>query len=70
MFWIFFLLQKEEVGVKTRYAQNINSMLQYEYSSVYFVCKKPNRPTLDEHNNYTNGSETNGFVSGVQEQEN
>jgi len=30
--------------VPTKYAQNPQSMLQYEYKSVYFVCRKPKFP--------------------------
>jgi len=51
--------------VKTRYAQNINSMLQCEYNSVYFVCRKPNG-YVDSVNHNQNGGETNS----AQEQEN
>jgi len=51
--------------VKTRYAQNINSMLQCEYNSVYFVCRKPNGH-VDGVNHNQNGGETNS----AQEQEN
>lgn len=29
------------MNVPTKYAQNPLSMLQYEYKSVYFVCRKP-----------------------------
>lgn len=29
----------------TKYAQNTQSMLQYEYKSVYFVCRKPKLTT-------------------------
>lgn len=36
-----FILEKCETGVKTKYCQNPRSMLQYEYDSVFFVCKKP-----------------------------
>ncbi|XP_047513838.1 carnosine N-methyltransferase [Pieris napi] len=36
-----FEILKEKTGVKTKYAQNPNSMLQNEYNSVYFVCRKP-----------------------------
>ncbi|XP_018398156.1 PREDICTED: carnosine N-methyltransferase isoform X1 [Cyphomyrmex costatus] len=60
-----FQLEKEETKVKTRYAQNINSMLQCEYNSVYFVCRKPNGH-VDGINHNQNGDETNS----VQEQEN
>lgn len=61
-----FHLEKEETHVKTRYAQNVNSMLQCEYNSVYFVCRKPKR-----HMNilgHQNGAESNGIQE--QEQEN
>ncbi|XP_011500547.1 PREDICTED: UPF0586 protein C9orf41 isoform X2 [Ceratosolen solmsi marchali] len=63
-----FQIEKEETHVKTRYAQNVNSMLQYEYNSVYFVCQKPKRPTTstEQPMSQSNGSETNG----LQEQEN
>ncbi|KAG5308821.1 CARME methyltransferase, partial [Acromyrmex insinuator] len=60
-----FQLEKEETKVKTRYAQNINSMLQCEYNSVYFVCRKPNGH-VDGVNHNQNGDETNS----AQEQEN
>ncbi|KAL6259804.1 hypothetical protein P5V15_009715 [Pogonomyrmex californicus] len=60
-----FQLEKEETKVKTRYAQNINSMLQCEYNSVYFVCRKPNED-IDGANHNQNGDETNS----AQEQEN
>ncbi|KAK2725932.1 hypothetical protein QYM36_000418 [Artemia franciscana] len=36
-----FTFEKEELGVKTTYCQNPSSMLQYEYNSVFFVCRKP-----------------------------
>ncbi|XP_072760850.1 carnosine N-methyltransferase [Anoplolepis gracilipes] len=57
-----FQLEKEKTQVKTRYAQNINSMLQCEYNSVYFVCRKPYEPDSTNRN----GTATNG----MQEQEN
>lgn len=38
---IGFVMEKSQTGVKTRYCQNPNSMLQYEYDSIFFVCKKP-----------------------------
>ncbi|XP_034946190.1 carnosine N-methyltransferase isoform X2 [Chelonus insularis] len=52
-----FIIEKEQTQVRTRYAQNINSMLQCEYNSVYFVCKKPNRLTAID---ITNELDTNG----------
>lgn len=52
--------------MKTRYAQNINSMLQCEYNSVYFVCRKPDGHA-DGINHNQNGGETN---NSAQEQEN
>ncbi|KAI8441435.1 hypothetical protein MSG28_015035 [Choristoneura fumiferana] len=36
-----FDILKEQTGVKTKYAQNPNSMMQHEYDSVFFVCRKP-----------------------------
>lgn len=57
--------QKEQTKVKTRYAQNINSMLQCEYNSVYFVCRKPDEH-VDGVNHNQNGDETNS----AREQEN
>lgn len=36
-----FDILKESTGVKTKYAQNPNSMMQHEYDSVFFVCRKP-----------------------------
>lgn len=61
-----FALQKEDTHVKTRYAQNTNSMLQYEYNSVYFVCRKPKLNVSGDFSNHLNGLESNG----IQEQEN
>lgn len=58
--------QKEQTKVKTRYAQNINSMLQCEYNSVYFVCRKPNGHVDGHVNHNQNGDETNS----AEEQEN
>ncbi|XP_020278481.1 carnosine N-methyltransferase isoform X2 [Pseudomyrmex gracilis] len=50
-----FQLENEKVQVKTRYAQNIKSMLQCEYNSVYFVCRKP--PADTNHKNQSNGAQ-------------
>ncbi|XP_041988083.1 carnosine N-methyltransferase [Aricia agestis] len=36
-----FEILSERSGVKTKYAQNPASMMQHEYSSVFFVCRKP-----------------------------
>ncbi|XP_071579735.1 carnosine N-methyltransferase [Temnothorax nylanderi] len=60
-----FQLEKEQTKVKTRYAQNVNSMLQCEYNSVYFVCRKPNGHA-DGVNHNQNGDE----INSAQEQEN
>lgn len=35
-----FVMEKSEIGLKTRYCQNPKSMLQYEYDSIFFVCRK------------------------------
>lgn len=35
-----FTMEKSQTGLKTRYCQNPKSMLQYEYDSVFFICKK------------------------------
>ncbi|OWR43414.1 hypothetical protein KGM_209093 [Danaus plexippus plexippus] len=35
-----FEILKEQTSVRTRYAQNPNSMMQHEYNSVFFVCRK------------------------------
>ncbi|XP_015522769.1 carnosine N-methyltransferase [Neodiprion pinetum] len=61
-----FRMEREDTHVKTRYAQNTNSMLQYEYNSVYFVCRKPKANSSSDLSNHINGSESNGS----QEQEN
>ncbi|XP_043462810.1 carnosine N-methyltransferase isoform X1 [Leptopilina heterotoma] len=58
-----FQLEKEETHVKSRYAQNPNSMLQYEYKSVYFVCRKPKR-------HYKVGMNGVNDSNGIHEQEN
>lgn len=44
-----FIMEKCETGVKTKYCQNAKSMLQYEYDSVFFVCRKPLSETLNEN---------------------
>ncbi|XP_065166851.1 carnosine N-methyltransferase-like [Atheta coriaria] len=36
-----FIMEKKEIALKTRYCQNPKAMLQYEYESVFFVCRKP-----------------------------
>ncbi|CAH0552108.1 unnamed protein product [Brassicogethes aeneus] len=38
---IGFVMEKCKTGLKTKYCQNPQSMLQYEYDSVFFVCRKP-----------------------------
>lgn len=38
---IGFEMEKCETSIKTKYCQNPQSMLQYEYDSVFFVCRKP-----------------------------
>lgn len=50
---IGFVIEKSKIGVKTKYCQNPNSMLQSEYDSVYFVCRKPVDASL--HVNGGNG---------------
>ncbi|EEB18674.1 protein C9orf41, putative [Pediculus humanus corporis] len=35
-----FVIEKEKMDVSTSYAQNPNSMLQYQYRSVFFICRK------------------------------
>ncbi|KAK5648734.1 hypothetical protein RI129_003626 [Pyrocoelia pectoralis] len=42
-----FVMEKNQTGLKTRYCQNPMSMLQYEYNSVFFVCRKPERLSND-----------------------
>ncbi|KAH1006818.1 hypothetical protein HUJ05_007514 [Dendroctonus ponderosae] len=42
-----FRMEKCETGVKTRYCQNPFSMVQYEYDSVFFVCRKPTIPATE-----------------------
>lgn len=51
-------MQKNETGIKTKYAQNPRSMQQSEYLSVFFVCRKP--PLIDEHE-YRNGNNGHYF---------
>lgn len=42
---IGFVMERKEIGLKTRYCQNPKAMLQYEYESVFFVCRKPSITT-------------------------
>lgn len=52
--------QKEILNIPTNYAQNPQSMLQYEYKSVYFVCRKPKALIrtimMPDDVNYINGN--------------
>lgn len=50
--------QKNETGIKTKYAQNPRSMQQSEYLSVFFVCQKPHLMDDDEYQN-GNGDKPN-----------
>lgn len=45
-----FIMEKCQTGIKTKYCQNPKSMLQYEYDSVFFVCRKP----IQHHNSEIN----------------
>lgn len=45
---IGFVVEKSKIGVKTKYCQNPKSMLQSEYDSVFFVCRKPLHVNLEE----------------------
>lgn len=63
IFMFVYFFQKEKTHVKTRYAQNSNSMLQCEYNSVYFVCRKP-------HEHSDNMNHKNVESNGTLEQEN
>ncbi|KAG1682207.1 Carnosine N-methyltransferase [Nymphon striatum] len=42
-----FEMLKENINVKTTYAENPNSMMKYAYNSVFFVCRKPFEEELD-----------------------
>lgn len=46
---MFSEFQKNQTGVKTKYAQNPRSMQQSEYLSVFFVCRKPLMATVTEN---------------------
>lgn len=54
-----FVMEKCQTGVKTKYCQNPKSMLQYEYDSVFFVCRKPSNDevTLNDKNNHNDVSD-------------
>lgn len=52
-----FVMEKCHTGVKTKYCQNPKSMLQYEYDSVFFVCKKLSN---DETKSNGDGEYANG----------
>lgn len=51
-----FVMEKCKTGLKTKYCQNPRSMLQYEYDSVFFLCRKPILISDDEVEE-TNNSE-------------
>ncbi|KAG0712852.1 Carnosine N-methyltransferase [Chionoecetes opilio] len=40
-----FEITVEDMGLHTAYTQNPQSMLKYEYRSVFFVARKPNSPS-------------------------
>lgn len=56
----FLISQKNETGIKTKYAQNPRSMQQSEYQSVFFVCQKP----LSDDDEYQNGNDPTGNSNG------
>ena len=45
-----FKIEKSQTGLKTSYCQNPKAMLQYEYESVFFVCRKPVMLEVVENN--------------------
>uniref|UniRef100_A0A1B6CSN0 carnosine N-methyltransferase n=1 Tax=Clastoptera arizonana TaxID=38151 RepID=A0A1B6CSN0_9HEMI len=52
-----FHFQKEQIGIKAKYAQKPNSMLVQKYQSVFFVCRKPdveNNTVIDDKINSRN----------------
>lgn len=53
----------------TKYAQNPQSMLQYEYKSVYFVCRKPKFPLTLVPSITENEINENGSYFSVDEEE-
>lgn len=53
--------QKNETGIKTKYAQNPRSMQQSEYLSVFFVCQKP---IMLEDDEYHNGNDKPNDLNG------
>lgn len=53
----------------TKYAQNPQSMLQYEYKSVYFVCRKPKFTHALEPSTSENGIDENLIDFLVDEEE-
>lgn len=46
-----FRMEKCQTGIKTKYCQNPYSMLQYEYDSVFFVCRKPDGICINSNGN-------------------
>lgn len=48
-----FEMEKCKTGVKTKYCQNPYSMLQYEYDSVFFVCRKPTNLNINVNGELT-----------------
>lgn len=57
------------MNVPTKYAQNPQSMLQYEYKSVYFVCRKPRFPLAIASSTSENEMNENGINFPVDEEE-
>lgn len=60
-FFLLKYLQKNETGIKTKYAQNPRSMQQSEYLSVFFVCQKP---ILMDDDEYHNGNDKSNDLNG------
>lgn len=55
-----FVMEECKTAVKTKYCQNPRSMLQYEYDSVFFVCRKPlnDEVTLNGHGELENSEDS------------
>lgn len=58
------------MNIPTNYAQNPQSMLQYEYKSVYFVCRKPKFPLAIAPSTSENEIHENGLNFSVDEEDN
>lgn len=53
-----FEVLRSQTGVRTKYAQNPQSMLKSEYESLFWICRKPLQSSCNDDNE---GDDENGY---------